>query len=106
MSGDKDEISIFDSDLGPLQIVVEMDGLVIFVDAKESDVEVVARKGKVVRISAKKCRCKFRCKYQPHVGVLFIFVEVINFAGVECDYVAAQARGSGAILFDGAHGGA
>ena len=86
--------------------MVEVDGLVVLVDAEEADVEIVARVGEVVGIAAEEGDVKFGREHQPHVGVLLVLVEVIDFARVERDHVAAQAGGGGAILFDRAHGDA
>ncbi len=106
MTGDENQIAIFDAGFRPLQVVVEMDGLVVLVDTEEGDVQVIAREGEVVGIAAKKCRIKFRRKYEAHVGVLLVLVEVVNFARVERNHVAAEASRGCAILFDGAHCGA
>ena len=106
MARNENQIAIFDTGFRPLQVVVEMDRLVVLVDTEEGDVQVIAREGEVVGIAAKKRGFEFRRKHQAHIGVLFVFVEVVNFARVERDHVAAQASRSGAVFFDGAHGGA
>src|SRR5205814_9015905 len=81
-----------------------MNRLAVFVNAKECDIQVVTRELKVIRIAAEKCHLKFRRKNQPHVGVLFETIKVIQGAGVERDYVAADAGSGGTIFFQTSHG--
>src|ERR1700691_1111005 len=100
MSRNKNQIAIFRSNLCPPQIVVEMNWLIILVDAEECDVQVVTWKGEVVRVTAKECGCKFGRKHQSHVGVLFIFVEIVNLAGVERDDIATQPRRGRTVFLD------
>src|SRR5437762_4859700 len=76
----------------------------IFIYAKECDIQVVTRELEIIRIAAKKSHLKFRRKNQPHVGVLFETIKVIESAGVERDYVAADAGSGGAIFFNACHG--
>ena len=78
----------------------------VFVDAEEGDVEVVPRIGEIVGISAKERDIKLGRKYQADIGVLFVFIQVVDLAGVEDDNVAAQASGSRAVLFHVGHSGA
>src|ERR1700732_1940583 len=106
MARNENQIAISYSCFRPSQVIVEMDRLVVLVDTEEGYVEVIARESEVVGIAAEKRGFKFRRKHQAHIGVLFVFVEVVNFARVERDHVAAQASRSCAIFFDGAHGGA
>ncbi len=103
MAGDEDQVVVFDACGRPTQIVVEMNGLIVFVDAEESYVEIVARVSEVIRIASKERHGEFGREDEAHIGVLFVLVEVINFARVEGDHVAAQAGRGGAFLFDGAH---
>src|SRR5437764_13767792 len=77
--------------------------LAIFIYAKECDIQVVTGKLKVIRIAAKKGHLKFRRKNQPHVGVLFETIKVIESAGVERDYIAADVGGGDTLFFDGSH---
>src|SRR5437868_12111599 len=77
--------------------------LAIFIYAKECDIQVVARELEIIRIAAKKGHLKFRSKNQPHIGVLFETIKVIESAGVERDYVAADAGSGGTIFFDAGH---
>src|SRR5438874_7295966 len=76
----------------------------IFIYAKECDIQVVTRELEIIRIAAEKCHLKFRRKNQPHIGVLFETIKVIESAGVERDYVAADAGRGGTIFFDAGHG--
>ena len=104
--GKENQIAILDSRFRPLQVVVEMNRLVVFVNTEEGDVEVIARVGKIVGVATEKCRLKFRRKHQAHIGVFLVSVQVVNFARVESNNVAAQAGRCGAVFFNGAHGGA
>src|SRR5437667_6039292 len=78
--------------------------LAIFIYAKECDIQIVARELEIIRIAAKKGHLKFRRKNQPHVGVFVETIKVIESAGVERDYVAADAGSGGTIFFDAGHG--
>src|SRR5438874_11930007 len=81
-----------------------MNWLAVLVNAKKCDIQIVARELEIIRIAAKKGHLKFRRKNQPHVGVLFETIKVIQDAGVERDYIAADVGGGGAIFFDAGHG--
>ena len=52
----------------------------VFVDAEEGDVEVVPRIGEIVGISAKERDIKLGRKYQADIGVLFVFIQVVDLA--------------------------
>ena len=104
MSRDENQFILPHPLLGPAQIVFGVRGLVIFVDAEERDVQVVARVREIVRIATEECRVEFGREHQAHVRVLFVFVEVVDFARVECHYVATQPGRAGAIFFDPRHG--
>src|SRR5438132_8662139 len=78
--------------------------LAVLVNPKECDIQVVARELEIIRIASKKRHLKFRRKNQPHVGVLFKTIKVIESAGVERDYIAADAGSGGTIFFDAGHG--
>src|SRR5215472_16399298 len=86
--------------------MVEMDGFVVLIDAEEGDVEIVSWVGEVVGVAAEESDTEFRRKNKANVGVLFVLVEVVDFAGVERHCVATQASCCRAIFFYGAHGGA
>src|SRR5712664_737807 len=103
MSGDKNQFSILYATLGPFEIVVEVYWFVVFVDAEESNVEVITRIGKIVGVAAEECGVKFRSEHQTHVRVLLVFVEMKHIAGVERYHVAPQATRGSAIFFDRAH---
>ena len=80
-----------------------MGRLIIFVDAEETDVQIVAGIFEIIGIAAEEGGIEFRRKDQAHVGVLLIFIEVIHRAGVKSDHIAAQFRLGGALLLDGGH---
>jgi hypothetical protein len=106
ISGDEDQVAIFYASARPTQVVIEMSGLVIFVDSEESDVQIVARVGEVVGVAAEEGDAELRREDEAYVGVFFIFVEVVNLAGVKDHHVAAQSGRGGAIFLDLRHGGA
>ena len=43
MAGDKDQVVVFHAVVRPAQVMVDVGGLIVFVNAEEGDVEVVAR---------------------------------------------------------------
>ena len=85
---------------------IETHGLVVFVDAEKGNVQVIAGVGEVVGIASEEGSVELRRENQADVGVLLVFVEMEHFAGVERNHIAAHSGGSGAIFFNGAHGGA
>ena len=105
MSRDEDQIALFYSHGRPLQIVLEMSRLSVFVDPEECDVQIVAGIGEVVRIASEKGDIELRRKHQSHVRVLFVFVQVVNLPGIKSDDVTAQSGRGRAVFLDLRHGG-
>ena len=63
MAGDKDQVVFFDAcRCDHLQIVVEMHGLIVFIDAEETDIQIVARVSKLSGIAAKERDLEFRAR--------------------------------------------
>ena len=91
MAGDEDQLSVLGARLAPFQIMLDLGRFAVFVDAEEADVQIVARILEIVRIAAEKGDLLLRREDQPHVGVVFVRVEVIQPALVERDHVAPQA---------------
>src|SRR5438105_12736091 len=84
-----------------------MSRLAVLVHPEERDIKVVPRISEVIGISAEEGHIKLWSEYQPHIGVFFVFVEVINLARVEDHHVATQSLGTGGtLLFHLRHGGA
>jgi hypothetical protein len=106
VAGDKDQVAVLEAAGGPLEIILQVDGLIVFVDAEEADVQIVARVLEVVGIAAEEGGGEFGREDEADVGVFFVFVEMKHSAGVERDHIAAEFRGCNAILLDGGHGGA
>src|SRR5881227_2506648 len=77
--------------------------LTVLVHSKKCDIQVVAGKLKIIGIAAKKRHLKFGRKDQPHVGVFFETIKMIQGAGVERDYIAADVGSGGTLFFDGSH---
>ena len=106
MPGDENQIAVLHSGARPLQVIIEVRRLAILVDPEEGDIQVVARIGEVIGISAKESNVEFGSEHQPHVRVLFILVEVIDLPRIKNHHIAAQSSCGGAILFNLRHGGA
>ena len=102
----KTKSPVLDAGRGPLEIIVQVHGLIVFVDAEEADVQIVARVFEIIGIAAEEGRGKFGREDQADVRVFLVFVEVEHGAGVEGDHVAAEFGGFDAILLDGGHRGA
>ena len=82
IAGKNDELAIRRTGRGPLEIVLRLQGLIVFVDAEECHVEVIAGVGEVVGVAAKEGNLLFRRKYQPDVGVLLVSIEPVFAAAV------------------------
>ena len=106
IAGNKNEVAVLDAGGGPFEVVVEMRGLIVLVDAEEADVQIVAGILKIVGVAAEKGGIEFGREDQTHIGVLLIFVKVVHRAGVERDHVATLLGLGGTLLFDGGHLGA
>src|SRR5205807_2024842 len=75
ITGDEDQIFVLYPGSRPVKIIVQVCRLVIFVNAKEADVEVISWVGEIVSITSKEGRVELRRKNQSHVGVFFVLVE-------------------------------
>src|SRR6185369_2554991 len=84
----------------PLQKVLELYGFVVFIDAEETDIEVVARIFEIVGVAAEEGDVFFGGEDEANVGVLFVLVEVVLAALKEGDDVAAEARFVEVFFFD------
>jgi hypothetical protein len=58
---------------------------------EQADVQIEAGVLKIVRIAAEEGDVLFRREHQPHVGVFFQTVQVVQAALVQGDHVAPQA---------------
>ena len=76
ITGDENEVAILDAGGGPLEVVVEVHGLIVLIDAEEADVQIVAGILEIVGVAAEKGGVEFGREDQAHVGVLLIFVEM------------------------------
>ena len=101
MSGNEDQIVFLYAGARPVEVIIKVSWLVIFVNSKECHVEVVTGIGEVVRIAAEKGRLELGREDQAHVRVFLVFVQVVHFARVEGHDVAAQPGGGGTVFFDG-----
>ena len=87
------------------EVVLDLRGLVVLVDAEEADVEVVAGELEIVRVAAEEGDRLLRREDQPDVGVLLEAVEMVEPAVIERDHVAAEPGGVERFLLDGVHRG-
>src|SRR6266536_2028881 len=91
MAGDENQLIVGSAGLAPLQIVLELDLLVIFIDTEEADIEVVAGVFEIVGVAAEEGDVFFGREDEADVGVLFELIEVILAALKERDDDAAEA---------------
>ena len=71
--------------------MLDLDRLVVFVNAEEADVEIVTRIGEIVGVAAVEGDLLLGGEDKPDIGVAFEAVKVVLAALVERDDVAAQA---------------
>ena len=100
MPRNKHQISVSGALRIPLQIVLAVDWLTVFVHAVKSHVQVVARVCEIVRIAPEERSLLFRCKDQPHVRVFLVAIEPIFAALVQCDDIRTEAGLFGAFLLN------
>jgi len=74
--------------------------LVIFIDAEESNVEIVAWISKVIGVAAEKRGVELRREHQTNIRVLLVLIEVVDLSGIKNDHVTAQSRGGRTIFFN------
>src|SRR5215471_4975777 len=87
----KNQLTVLGAFFRPLEVVFYLERLVVFIDAEERHIQIIARKCEVIRITAKESNRKFRREYQAHIGVLFITIEIVLAALIKRDDVAPQA---------------
>ena len=99
MARDKHQIPLRHRPPAPDQMVGHPRRLAILIGPKETDIEVVARKLKIVGVAPEEGDLLLRRKDQPHVGVFLGAIEVVQTALIERDNVAAQSgRGERLLL--------
>src|SRR5579862_9991829 len=84
--------------------MIEVCGLVIFVNPEECKVEIVPRISEIIGIAAKRRRLIFRGEHQTDVSVLLVLVKVVKLTRVQGDYVASQPGRLRTVLLDSGHG--
>ena len=82
------------------QIILDPGRLAVFVGAEKADVQIEARKFKIVRVPAKKRRLLFGRENEADVGIAFVAVKMIRAPLPQGHHVGAQARGVLRFLFD------
>src|SRR5215813_13978319 len=87
----------------PLQVMWKCDRLVIFVDAKKGNIQVITRVSEIVRITTEKSGVVFRSKDQSDVGILLILIKVEDSASIQGDHIATQSSLVGTLFLKSGH---
>src|SRR5262249_16618371 len=85
---------------GPLEKMGSLQRLSVFVYTKESNIEIVARVGEVVVITAEESDLLFGSKYETNVRIFLKTIEPIFASAVERNDFAAQSCFIGRRLLD------
>ena len=85
---------------GEAQVIADAGRLAVFVGAEKADVQIEARKFKIVRVAAEEGRLLFGGENDAHVGVAFVAVKMIGAPLPQRHHVGAQARLVQRFLFD------
>ena len=83
MSGNENQFVLAGAGLAPVQVMLNLRRLAVFVGAEKADIQIVAREFEVVRVAAEEGDLLFRREDQPHIGVLFEAIKVILAALVQ-----------------------
>lgn len=105
MAGEEHEVAFLRAGEVPLEEMIHLGRLAVFVGAKDRDIEIVAGILEVVGIAAEERRLLLGREDEADVGVNLVAVKVVARALVERDDVAAQAGGVEGFLFDRGLGG-
>jgi hypothetical protein len=100
MARDEREFAVARAGSAPLEEVLELHRLIVLIDAKEADIEVVAGELEIVGIAAEEGDVFFGGEDEADVGVFFILVEMIFAALKERDDVAAKLGLFELVFFD------
>ena len=100
ITGHENEIAFLCPGGGPLEVVLGMDRLVVFINANQRHVDVVTRKVEIVGIATEECGLEFRHKDEANVCVLFIAIKTVLTALVKRDNVRTQAGRFQRLSFD------
>src|SRR5262249_42180062 len=100
MAGDKDKVAIRSPPSVPLQVILALHRLAVFVNAKHSEIDVKARIGEIVRIASKKSGLLFRSENKSNVGIFLIPVKPVLAAFIEGYDIRPQSRFIEALLLD------
>src|SRR5579883_2977665 len=77
-------------------------GLVLIVDAKIADIEVIARELEIIRVASEKGDVFFGRENEPDILKAAIFIKIVNAAIIKRDDIAANRLiAAGAFLRDG-----
>src|ERR1700680_1920069 len=82
------------------QIIVDLGGLPVFVNAKEADIEIESRVLKVFRIAPVKCDLLLGRKDQPDVIVTFVAIKMIRTTLIKRKDIGAKPGFVFALLFN------
>src|ERR1039458_6192719 len=100
MTGNENEVALALACRREFKIILHLDGLAVFISAKQADVEVIARVFKVIRVAAIESNLLFRREYDPHVGIALVTVELIRATFPKRDHIRKQAGAVERFLFN------
>src|SRR4051812_43880368 len=82
MARDKDQFIFTCAVIAPLQVMLNLNRLAVFVDPEETNIEVEPGIFEIIRVAAKKSDLLFGRKNEAHVRIFFVTVKMI-FAALE-----------------------
>src|ERR1700736_2130877 len=85
--------------------MIDLGRLPVLVSAKNTNIEVVARIFKIVRVASVKRNLLFGSKDETDIVVSFVAIEVVNGALIKGDHIGAKASLVFTFLFDRGDGG-
>src|SRR5436190_16645511 len=84
----------------PLQEMLDLGRLAVFVSAKDANIEIETRILEIVRVTAVKSHLFLRSENDPHVVAALITIQIVDATLVERDHVRTQSRFFFALLLD------
>src|ERR1700731_4570494 len=80
--------------------MIDLGRLPVLVGPKNTNIEVVARILKIIRVASVKCNLLFGRKDETDIVVSFVAIEVVNGALIKRDHIGAKASLVFTFLFD------
>src|SRR6185369_5841052 len=100
IAGHENKVAFLDARGGPLEVILRMYWLTIFVNTHEGHVDIEAREIEVIRIAAEKRGLEFRHEHETNVRVFLVTIEIVLSALVKRDDVRPQPGGFRRLRFD------